>query len=86
MTAYRTIVKTISPVYGGHALARPEGMGALFVRWALRGGCFGAPRREEAGLRDVRSLSDRYDLALLEMHDFFPNTHHVEALAVLKSR
>ncbi len=36
--------------------------------------------------RDVRSLSDRYDLALLEMHDFFPNTHHVEALAVLKSR
>jgi 23S rRNA (uracil1939-C5)-methyltransferase len=36
--------------------------------------------------RDVRSLSDRYDLAALEMHDFFPNTHHVEALAVLKSR
>jgi 23S rRNA (uracil1939-C5)-methyltransferase len=36
--------------------------------------------------RDVRSLSDRYDLASLEMHDFFPNTHHVEALAVLTSR
>jgi 23S rRNA (uracil1939-C5)-methyltransferase len=36
--------------------------------------------------RDVRSLSDRYDLSLLEMHDFFPNTHHVEALAVLGSR
>ena len=36
--------------------------------------------------RDVRSLSDRYDLALLEMHDFFPNTHHVEALAVLSAR
>ncbi len=33
--------------------------------------------------RDVRSLSDRYVLASLEMHDFFPNTHHVEALAVL---
>lgn len=33
--------------------------------------------------RDVRSLSDRYDLASIEMHDFFPNTHHVEALAVL---
>ena len=33
--------------------------------------------------RDVRSLSDRYNLASLEMHDFFPNTHHVEALAVL---
>ena len=36
--------------------------------------------------RDVRSLSDRYDLASLEMHDFFPNTHHVEALAVLSAR
>ena len=36
--------------------------------------------------RDVRSLSDRYDLAALEMHDFFPNTHHVEALAVLQLR
>jgi len=36
--------------------------------------------------RDVRSLSDRYDLSSLEMHDFFPNTHHVEALAVLQSR
>jgi 23S rRNA (uracil1939-C5)-methyltransferase len=36
--------------------------------------------------RDVRSLSDRYDLSLLEMHDFFPNTHHVEALAVLTLR
>jgi 23S rRNA (uracil1939-C5)-methyltransferase len=36
--------------------------------------------------RDVRSLSDRYDLSLLEMHDFFPNTHHVESLAVLLAR
>jgi 23S rRNA (uracil1939-C5)-methyltransferase len=36
--------------------------------------------------RDVRSLSDRYDLSSLEMHDFFPNTHHVEALAVLTIR
>jgi 23S rRNA (uracil1939-C5)-methyltransferase len=36
--------------------------------------------------RDVRSLSDRYDLASLAMHDFFPNTHHVEALAVLSAR
>jgi 23S rRNA (uracil1939-C5)-methyltransferase len=36
--------------------------------------------------RDVRSLSDRYDLASLEMHDFFPNTHHVEALAILTLR
>jgi 23S rRNA (uracil1939-C5)-methyltransferase len=36
--------------------------------------------------RDARLLADRYDLAALEMHDFFPNTHHVEALAVLTSR
>jgi len=36
--------------------------------------------------RDVRVLSDRYDLASLAMHDFFPNTHHVEALAVLSAR
>ncbi|MGE5284381.1 MAG: class I SAM-dependent RNA methyltransferase [Actinomycetota bacterium] len=36
--------------------------------------------------RDVRSLSDRYELASLEMHDFFPNTHHVEAMAVLTIR
>jgi 23S rRNA (uracil1939-C5)-methyltransferase len=36
--------------------------------------------------RDVRALSDRYDLASLAMHDFFPNTHHVEALALLTSR
>jgi len=36
--------------------------------------------------RDIRSLSDRYGLAAIEMHDFFPNTHHVEALAVLSAR
>jgi len=36
--------------------------------------------------RDVASLSDRYELALLQMFDFFPNTHHVEALAVLLHR
>jgi 23S rRNA (uracil1939-C5)-methyltransferase len=36
--------------------------------------------------RDVRVLSARYDLAALAMHDFFPNTHHVEALAVLSAR
>jgi 23S rRNA (uracil1939-C5)-methyltransferase len=36
--------------------------------------------------RDVRALSGRYDLASLTMHDFFPNTHHVEALAVLTGR
>ena len=36
--------------------------------------------------RDVASLSDRYGLALLQMFDFFPNTHHVEALAVLLRR
>ncbi|HEX9191978.1 MAG TPA: class I SAM-dependent RNA methyltransferase [Candidatus Deferrimicrobiaceae bacterium] len=36
--------------------------------------------------RDIRALSDRYEMAVLEMHDFFPNTHHVEALAVLAAR
>jgi 23S rRNA (uracil1939-C5)-methyltransferase len=36
--------------------------------------------------RDVRALSGRYELAALEMHDFFPNTHHVEALAALSAR
>jgi 23S rRNA (uracil1939-C5)-methyltransferase len=36
--------------------------------------------------RDVASLSDRYVLGLLQMFDFFPNTHHVEALAVLFPR
>lgn len=33
----RRIVKTISPVYGGYAFAREEGLGVLFVRWALPG-------------------------------------------------
>jgi 23S rRNA (uracil1939-C5)-methyltransferase len=36
--------------------------------------------------RDVRAMSDLYALDILEMHDFFPNTHHVEALAVLALR
>ena len=36
--------------------------------------------------RDVAAFSDRYDLGLLQMYDFFPNTHHVEALAVLLRR
>ncbi len=36
--------------------------------------------------RDVAGLADRYDLRLLQMFDFFPNTHHVEALAVLLAR
>ncbi|MGE5248249.1 MAG: class I SAM-dependent RNA methyltransferase [Verrucomicrobiota bacterium] len=36
--------------------------------------------------RDVAAFSDRYDLRLLQMYDFFPNTHHVETLAVLLLR
>jgi len=36
--------------------------------------------------RDVAAFSDRYDLRFLQMYDFFPNTHHVEALAVLLLR
>ncbi|HZL98602.1 MAG TPA: hypothetical protein VFB91_07875, partial [Terriglobales bacterium] len=30
-------VTTGAPVHGGYVLARPEGMGVLFVRWALPG-------------------------------------------------
>jgi len=33
----RMTVTTGPPVHGGYALARPEGMGVLFVRWALPG-------------------------------------------------
>ena len=33
----RMTVTTGAPVHGGYVLARPEGMGVLFVRWALPG-------------------------------------------------
>jgi 23S rRNA (uracil1939-C5)-methyltransferase len=56
------------------------------VRAAAAGKIFYVSCNPSTLARDVRSLSDRYDLALLEMHDFFPNTHHVEALAVLTLR
>ena len=56
------------------------------VRKAAAGKIFYVSCNPSTLARDVRSLSDRYDLALLEMHDFFPNTHHVEALAVLTLR
>jgi len=56
------------------------------VREAAAGEIFYVSCNPSTLARDVRSLSDRYDLASLEMHDFFPNTHHVEALAVLTSR
>lgn len=36
--------------------------------------------------RDVSLLADRYELRLLQMFDFYPNTHHVEALAILLPR
>jgi 23S rRNA (uracil1939-C5)-methyltransferase len=36
--------------------------------------------------RDVSRLGDRYNIGLLQMFDFFPNTHHVEALTVLLLR
>jgi len=36
--------------------------------------------------RDVSRLGDRYDVGLLQMFDFFPNTHHVEALTILLLR
>ncbi|MCL1926594.1 MAG: class I SAM-dependent RNA methyltransferase [Syntrophorhabdaceae bacterium] len=36
--------------------------------------------------RDVSRLADRYNVGLLQMFDFFPNTHHVEALTILLLR
>jgi 23S rRNA (uracil1939-C5)-methyltransferase len=33
--------------------------------------------------RDVRKMSEMYDLESLSLVDFFPNTYHIEALAVL---
>lgn len=56
------------------------------VRKAAAGKIFYVSCNPSTLARDVRSLSDRYDLALLEMHDFFPNTHHVEALVILSLR
>ncbi len=37
LTEGRMTVTTGPPVHGGYVLARPEGMGVLFVRWALPG-------------------------------------------------
>jgi len=62
----------------GRSLAR--------VREIAAGNVFYVSCNPSTLARDVRSLADRYDLAALEMHDFFPNTHHVEALAVLSAR
>jgi 23S rRNA (uracil1939-C5)-methyltransferase len=36
--------------------------------------------------RDLAALSDRYDLESVEMPDFFPQTRHIESLAVLSAR
>jgi len=37
MEGGRLTVTTGAPVHGGYVLARPEGLGVLFVRWALPG-------------------------------------------------
>ncbi|MCL2102739.1 MAG: class I SAM-dependent RNA methyltransferase [Syntrophorhabdaceae bacterium] len=36
--------------------------------------------------RDVSRLGDQYEAGFLQMFDFFPNTHHVEALTILLLR
>lgn len=36
--------------------------------------------------RDIKKMSEKYDLEALRMIDFFPNTYHVEAVALLKQR
>ncbi|HWS14977.1 MAG TPA: TRAM domain-containing protein, partial [Candidatus Methylomirabilis sp.] len=57
----RFTVTTISPVHGGYAIARPEGMGVLFVRWALPGEVVSVrlveKRREYAFAEAVEILS-----------------------------
>jgi len=112
MEEVRMTVTTGGPVHGGYVLARPEGMGVLFVRWALPGEVVSVRlvgrKREYAFAVAVEVLSPsprRVDPPCevfgecggcqlqhadypyqLEMHDFFPNTHHVEVLAVLTIR
>lgn len=36
--------------------------------------------------RDLKKLKDAYDLQSVQMIDFFPNTYHIEAAALLKCR
>ncbi|HYA26436.1 MAG TPA: class I SAM-dependent RNA methyltransferase [Thermodesulfovibrionales bacterium] len=36
--------------------------------------------------RDIRKMSDRYEVESLHMVDFFPNTYHIEALTFLKKK
>ena len=56
-------VTTGAPVHGGYALARPEGMGVLFVRWALPGEVVSVRivgrKREYAFAEAVEVLSPR---------------------------
>ncbi len=56
------------------------------VRGAAAGRIFYVSCNPSTLARDVRALSDRYDLSSLGMFDFFPNTHHIESLAVLSAR
>lgn len=36
--------------------------------------------------RDIKKLSERYEMQFIEIFDFFPNTYHIETLSVLKKR
>lgn len=36
--------------------------------------------------RDIKKLSDRYEVQGVEIFDFFPNTYHIETLAIIKKR
>ncbi len=36
--------------------------------------------------RDIKKLSDKYEVQGVEMFDFFPNTYHIETLAIMKKR
>ena len=40
----------------------------------------------ESLARDLRALADDYEIEALELFDFYPQTYHVEILAVLRSR
>jgi 23S rRNA (uracil1939-C5)-methyltransferase len=95
-------IGNVVPVRSRVEAYRPDGPFEVLLvdppRSGLSAGALATVRRADAGrifyvscnpstlARDTRALSDRYDLSSLEMYDFFPNTHHIETLAVLSAR